>query len=246
MKWRPFRCILVCIVLLSSWVASGKDYLSLTNPEGKEIVAAIIDVHRDWVTIELKASGQEMRTELSRFSSASQQLIQAWQEEQAIAKGLEFGISSKTFESDKGSSASRTWKTSQEGYSIRVANSADVGVTGITAKYLIVVKRERLGRSEANDHHLEEIVGHLNIPSVPSRETVKIETRAVTLREEALNAGYFLTGGGMEEAENELEGIIVEFYRDDKLIDVQARPSSLAKNHSIQTATQKMGKNARR
>ncbi len=233
MKVITAKFILIGLLLLGVSVAQCKDYLTLTNPEGKAIEAAIIDVHRDWVTIELKSTGKEMRTEITRFSKETQKLIQAWLEEKAIAEGLEFGISSKTFDTEKGSSQASSWKDTQAGYSIRVSNSADVAVKNLTMKYLIIVKRERMGRKKDKDHRLEEFRGEQRIPDVPARETVKVDTKPVKLREQSMNAGIILMGGGMQEAEDELEGILVEFYSDGKLIKKEAKPSSLAQNHTL-------------
>ena len=234
MKTISARFIVLCSLLLSALALHGKEYIKLTSPDGRQIEAAIIDVHRDWVTIELKASGQEMRTEMHRFSAASQKLIQEWQEAEAIAKGLEFGISSKTFDTKKGSSLASSWKNTEAGYSIRVTNNSNVTVKGLKLRYLIVVKREQMGRRNDKDHRLETVQGALDIALVPGRETVKLETDPILLREQWMNSGYSLLGGGMEESEDELEGIITEFFHDGKLIKKESKPSSLAKDYTLQ------------
>ena len=210
----------------------SSEYVVLTNPEGREIVAKILSYHRDYVTIELKDTGREIRTEITLFSEESKKKIEAWAVNNAVVESLEFGVSSKRFSSDQHYTDSTTSRRTKEGYTFRATNKSRYTITGITAKYCIVVRYERMGRRKSSDHSLGYRTGSIDFPDIAPGEVVRVESMEIELVEEKLNPGWSLGSGGETDAEDELVGVIVEYYHNDKLLLSDSTPNTLSKNYS--------------
>lgn len=213
---------------------NGLEYVTLTNPEGKKVEAILERLDRDYVTMRLKGSSESMRAELSFFSEASQRLINDWARDVAVMKDLEFGFSSKRFDSERSTSESRTWRDSNEGYSLRVTNDSNYAIDDLKANYILIIKRETMGRTKASDHTMEHVTGSVKFPTVLPYDSVMVETKPVKLREEELNGGWYLSSGGQEHAEDKLEGIIVEYFYKDRLIASDARPNTLLNDYTVE------------
>jgi len=235
MAWavRMIRVVICCAMALTCEAVDLGGYLTLSNAEGKQINAKILRVHRDLITIRLQSNQAEIQAERIIFDKASQDLIQQWEVEQAVLGGLDFGVSSKRFDSERKSSEARSWTIDKSGYSIRVKNSSEVAIDGMEAKYLIVVKRERIGRKKNKDHSIELEDGNLEFPTIPARQDVKVDTRGVSLREESMNPGWTPSYGGIESSEDEFLGIVVEFYWNGRLIRTESKPSALVADYPI-------------
>lgn len=208
------------------------DYMTLTNPEGKEIKAEIISVERDSVTIRLASTGKMMKVQMDMFSKASQIEIKEWITKNAIYNELDFGVSKKRFSSKSRETDSYSYKDNYEGYSFRITNSSTVSVKGLSVKYLIVVKRQHTGREKKRDHKIEIVTNTATVPTIPAAETVKFDSNEIILNEAKLKPGWVLSGNGMGEAEDEIEGIIAEFYNGDQLITTVAKPKTLSKQYT--------------
>ena len=233
MKFRYAFALLFLSIGMPLCGNAEDSYLVLSNPAGKEIVAKIVQYQRDYVTIQMKDSGQEIRTEIGMFSEDSQKKIQAWAVDKAVSQSLEFGLSSKRFSSDQESSDSRTWRESKEGYSLRATNHSRHAIKGVSAKYCIVIKREQMGREKASDHSIEHTTGSVDFPEIPADEVVRVDTKEILLMEEKLNGGWVMSRGGQRDAEDELEGIVVEFYYKGELIAKDAKPNNLVNDYSV-------------
>lgn len=106
-------------------------------------------------------------------------------------------------------------------------------IEGLIVKYLIVVKREWLGRKEKKDHRIEVLKGKENVPEVPSKSTIQFDSESLSLTESQLKSGYVMAGNGQPQSKDEIEGIIAEFYHGDRLIHKLATPRSLTKQYSV-------------
>lgn len=220
------------LLLASALFGFGEEdtYVTLKNTEGVEIEAKLLDLRFGIVDLERKGYTQIFRVPMENLSAPSQKLVKDWQIAQAV-KNLRFGFAERTIERDNGSSESRSWETRQEGLSIRVANESSVAIKGITVKFLVLYRDENIGDMDRRNLPLREFKGDLRFPEIPAGDTVRLETAAIPLRKEWMNPNWSYATGE-QSAEDEIEGVVVEFYHEGKLIHEEASPSKLLEDYS--------------
>lgn len=213
--------------------AQQLEYVTLTSPAGQKIEASLISLNRGSVTIRVKGRSGTLRSELGQYSLASQEFIKHWFAERSVIEEVEFQITTRRFGSEKGTTDEVTWQNTVEGYRVQAKNDSNLSIKGLTMRYLIVVKRESLERKKPGDYRLEHEAGYLEFPELPARESIRLDTMAIPLREAKKEGVTVVAYGGSLAAKDELEGIIAEFYFKGKLIHEVAKPRTLLKRYTI-------------
>lgn len=109
---------------------------------------------------------------------------------------------------------------------IKVENLTFKPSVEVEAKYILFVKRQRLGAKPGTDE-IEKVRGTAKVPSLNGREKHLFSTPEVTLHSVVLDGGYYLKEGGATSAADSVSGVWIKLFKDGKVVGEYANPESV-------------------
>ncbi len=111
-------------------------------------------------------------------------------------------------------------------HKITLANTSLKDLENLELRYMIFVKRERLGEKrgvEGKDHKS----GHETIGTIKKGERREIETVPVELSSSQLVGEFHYKNGGRIKAQDSVSGVWIKLFQDQKMIAEYANPSTV-------------------
>ncbi|MEO0508894.1 MAG: hypothetical protein AAF065_03415 [Verrucomicrobiota bacterium] len=208
------------------------DFRTFTSVDGREMVASLLNVSGDDVTIRRQADGRKMTTKMSAFSKKDCEYMISWEEAQRLARDDSFDIKIRrtTGGSEKSSTASTSNKSWMEGYEITLSNESRGDITDLDVKYIIFMFDEKVAATRKNQGELKREFGNFDLARLEPDGTTNHLTEKFRMQKSQLKQGWYYINGGDYKAEDELAGCWVRVYKDGEMLREVSLPASVARN----------------
>lgn len=219
---------------------------TFTNTAGKEVVAEMVGATATTVTLKM-GNGKNITANTSMFSKDDQTFIAEWLKKNPsqIDYRIEIDFSKKRLGKTKRRGSAVTLTDEEWIYKVKIKNLSKNGqtnatVTGLKATYKIyrtrvadarmLVSKDTSGTTAADGKYLVTTETK-NLADIQYLKETGFETSPVILTKSELDAGFFYPGGGKDNKKDELSGIWVKIYHNDKV--VAERQSGSAKANKV-------------
>lgn len=232
-KLLPVLCIgLLCHPLHAK-------YRTFTDNRGRTMEARITRVSGEDVYFELKG-GLTAKVNINILSEPDREYVKTWERDKLLKDGaFEVRLATKTTsKSDyvdvplsRGYRGilERTW---QQHYEIIVTNTTYEDFSDVRIEYLVMKFEDKPGAEKRSEGEIKRKKGDGRIQSLPSRSEQRIKTEPVLMRETKPAPNYAWPGGRKQTSEDDMRGIWVKIYVDDKFVQEYSKPGNL-KNKEV-------------
>ncbi len=103
----------------------------------------------------------------------------------------------------------------------------------LTAKYMVIVKRQQLGQLAGKDE-VDIVSGVEKVAPLRNLGKALFETKEVDLSQHALQGNFYFVNGGITRAADQISGVWIKLFDGDREVYEYANPSTIKGRHKFQ------------
>jgi len=223
--------IFTLILFTSNSALQAASYHTFADTQGREMEAKITRVSGDDVYIE-RRDGLSTKVKRSIFSKKDQSYIEEWAKNALLESGiLEVRFTEKT-DKHKASSGGIESETYKSNNAIVINNTAYTDLSDLTIEYLILKFEDAVAAQKRSEGEIKRLKSKTTLQHLPKRSEVSVDTKPIPMMETALESGYYFANGGKKTSKDEIRGIWVKIYVDDKLVHEISKPENMMRKEA--------------
>lgn len=220
------------IAFAGALTAVASELVTLTNAEGHEIKATLVNLNNEQLTIRME-DGRSFTFPVATLDEDSQEIVRQWQILQIVARDLRISYNDKkigTVDSDDGIYIIDREQTVIE---VDLENKSRTALEGLRVEYNALIKREPLGGSDdaGTAEHFERLRGAMEALRLEPRQRLSLQSEVFEIRDSKLDSSYYFAGDGQERAKDKIEGIWIRLYIGDILVFEESRPRAFSEEN---------------
>ena len=223
--------IFTLILFTSNSALQAASYHTFADTQGREMEAKITRVSGDDVYIQ-RRDGLSTKVKRSIFSKKDQSYIEEWAKNALLESGiLEVRFTEKT-DKHKASSGGIESETYKSNNAIVINNTAYTDLSDLTIEYLILKFEDAVAAQKRSEGEIKRLKSKTTLQHLPKRSEVSVDTKPIPMMETALESGYYFANGGKKTSKDEIRGIWVKIYVDDKLVHEISKPENMMRKEA--------------
>ena len=192
--------------------------------------ACVTRVSGDDVYIE-RNDGLTTKVNIGIFSKPDQDYVRKWERDNLLKNGaFEVRFSQKATDKTKFDNSRDEGiyeKTHNHQYQVTLTNTTSEDFSNVKVEYLAIKFEDALGANKRSEGEIRRLKGEGQITSLPARSEGSIMTNKMQIRETKLAPNYIYNDGGKRTSKDEMRGIWVKIYVDNKLVQEFSKPENL-------------------
>lgn len=207
--------------------SAEREYREFTDVEGRTIRASITRATREEVWIR-REDGAEFRLGIERFSERDRKFIKEWRLLDAMQRPRSIEVSARQYSEDRviRNRPSMRIRNESAGYEVTVRNNMPDAVEDLRVEYRLFFRKGTTDDPIGVSREMRRARGDDWVEKILPRDEVSFKTQTVTLETRERPSTY--TGRLPRRVTDDLAGIWLRFYKDDRQVFEFAHPASLA------------------